>query len=108
MSVDVITCEEGLSSFILFPADKRNEDLCFGNSVDAINAPNHEAPIVLAMDASLPAFVCFKHSSLYKGMIMNCPPNISKVVSPATAGLVDLQLVSSELALDFAKATDHR
>ncbi|KAL1989053.1 hypothetical protein VTN96DRAFT_5816 [Rasamsonia emersonii] len=65
--------------------------LCFGNSVNAINAPNHEAPIILAMEASLPVFVCFKHSSLYKGMIMNCPPRISKIVSPATAGLVDLQ-----------------
>lgn len=69
-------------------------DLCFGNSVNAINAPNHEAPIILAMDASLPVFVRFKHSSLYKGVITNCPPRLSKIVSPATAGLVDLQQAS--------------
>ncbi|KIX08873.1 uncharacterized protein Z518_03530 [Rhinocladiella mackenziei CBS 650.93] len=67
--------------------------LCFGNSVDAINAPDHKAPIIVAMDASLPVFVAFKHSSLYKNMIIHCPPTISKFVSPATSGLVDLQQV---------------
>lgn len=69
-------------------------DLCFGNSVDAIHAPDYAAPIIVAMDASLPAFVMFKHSSLLKNMIMKCPPAISKITSPATAGLVNLQLVS--------------
>lgn len=68
-------------------------DLCFGNSVDAINMPDHKAPIILAMDASLPVFVAFKHSALFKNMIIHCPPRISKVTSPATAGLVDLQQV---------------
>ncbi|KAL1963324.1 hypothetical protein VTN77DRAFT_8445 [Rasamsonia byssochlamydoides] len=78
--------------------------LCFGNSVNAINAPNHEAPIILSMDASVPVFVPFKHFSLYKEMIVNCPPYISKIVSPATAGLVNLQLLLkkqiSELTTD--------
>jgi hypothetical protein len=69
------------------------EDLCFGNTVNAIDAPGYEAPIIKAMDASLPVFVGFKHSSLLKGAIMNCPPNISRVVSPATSGFVDLQQV---------------
>ncbi|PGH08839.1 hypothetical protein AJ79_05843 [Helicocarpus griseus UAMH5409] len=67
--------------------------LCFGKSIDAVHAPKHEAPIVKAMDASLAAFVCFKHSPLYKNMIMKCPPNLSKIISPATAGLVDLQVL---------------
>jgi hypothetical protein len=65
--------------------------LCFGSSVDAINAPGFQAPIIEAMDASLPVFVRFKHSELFKNMIMNCPPNLSKIVSPATRGLVDMQ-----------------
>ena len=68
--------------------------LCFGNSVDALNSPGFKAPIIVAMDASLPVFVRFKHFEWYKNMIMNCPPKISKVVSPSTAGLVDLQQVS--------------
>jgi hypothetical protein len=68
-------------------------DICFGNSIDAIDAPAHEAPIVTAMDASLSAFNAFKHSYMYKNMIINCPPNISRAISPLTAGLVDLQEV---------------
>jgi cytochrome P450 len=35
--------------------------LCFGNAVDAINAPNYEAPIIKAINSSLPIFVGFKH-----------------------------------------------
>ncbi len=71
--------------------------LCFGQSVDAINEPNFKAPIIVAMDASLAVFVRFKHSDFYKNMIMNCPPRLSKILSPATAGLVDLQQVRSHL-----------
>ncbi len=67
--------------------------LCFGNSVNAIEEPDFEAPIIHAMDASMPVFVRFKHAEWYKNMIMNCPPNISRVVSPQTAGLVDLQQI---------------
>lgn len=67
--------------------------LCFGASVNAIEAPDFKAPIIEAMDASLPVFVRFKHAEWYKNMIMNCPPNISRVVSPETAGLVDLQQI---------------
>jgi hypothetical protein len=67
--------------------------LCFGNNLDAISAPDYEAPIIKAMDSSLPVFVGFKHSSLLKETIMNCPPKLSKLINPATAGLVDLQEV---------------
>ncbi|KAL5050939.1 hypothetical protein BDW71DRAFT_215080 [Aspergillus fruticulosus] len=73
MSVDVITY------------------LCFANSVNAVQAPNYESPLLLAMDASMAVFPAFKHFSFYKEMIMNCPPKLSKILSPATAGLVDLQ-----------------
>lgn len=68
--------------------------LCFGQSVNAINEPGFKAPIIVAMDASLPVFVRFKHFEFYKNMIMNCPPNLSKILSPATSGLIDLQQVS--------------
>jgi cytochrome P450 len=67
--------------------------LCFGSSVDAINAPEFKAPIIAAMDASYPVVVRFKHSFLYKDMILGCPPKISKVISPSTRGLVDMQLL---------------
>lgn len=67
--------------------------LCFGKPIQAVDAPDFRAPIVLAMDASSPIFIRFKYSELYKNMIMKCPPNLSKKLSPETAGLVDLQEV---------------
>lgn len=67
--------------------------LCFGKSVNALDEPDFKAPIIVAMDASLPVFSRFKHYEWYKNMIMNCPPNLSKKLSPETAGLVDLQQV---------------
>lgn len=65
----------------------------FGTSVNAIDEPDFKAPILVAMDASMPVFVMFKHSPLYKNMIIKCPPNISRIISPPTAGLVDLQQI---------------
>ncbi|PSN70482.1 cytochrome P450 monooxygenase-like protein [Corynespora cassiicola Philippines] len=66
-------------------------NFCFGKPIHAIEAPDFKAPILVAMDASLPVFVRFKHSDLYKNMILKCPPKLSKIISPSTAGLVDLQ-----------------
>lgn len=43
------------------------------------------------MEACQPAFVRFKHSSLYKNMIIKCPPAIAWVIAPETTGLIDLQ-----------------
>lgn len=68
---------------------------CFGKPIDAVDAPDFKAPILVAMDASLPVFVRFKYSDLYRDMIMKCPPKLSKILSPSTAGLVDLQQVGS-------------
>ncbi|KNG46269.1 cytochrome p450 monooxygenase, partial [Stemphylium lycopersici] len=80
MSVDVITT------------------LCFGSPVNAVDAPDFEAPIVVALDASMPASLYFKYSDLFKNFIMKCPPNISRVLSPATAGLIDLnQLLTQQI-----------
>jgi cytochrome P450 len=67
--------------------------LCFGKSIHAVDAPDFKAPIVVAMDASSPIFIRFKYSELYKNMIMKCPPALSKILSPATVGLIDLQQV---------------
>lgn len=66
---------------------------CFGKPIDAVDAPDFQAPIVVAMHASAPVFVNFKYSEPFKNMILKCPPNLSKMMSPETAGLVDLQQV---------------
>lgn len=72
-----------------------------------MKVPDHKAPIIVAMEASLPAFVRFKHSSIYKNMILKCPPNISRVISPPTAGLVDLQQTLRQQVLDLSSNPDH-
>lgn len=63
---------------------------CFGKPIHAIDAPGFNAPIVLAMDASLPICIFFKYSTLFKNFIMKSPPWLSKKLSPQTAGLADL------------------
>ncbi|KAF2849812.1 cytochrome P450 monooxygenase-like protein [Plenodomus tracheiphilus IPT5] len=63
---------------------------CFGKPIHAIDAPDFNAPIVVAMDNSLPVFVLFKYSNLIKNFIMKSPPKLSKMMSPLTAGMVDL------------------
>lgn len=72
MSVDVITT------------------LCFGNPIHAVDAPDFKAPIVVALDASTPVSLYFKYSDLFKNFILKCPPKLSRVLSPLTAGLIDL------------------
>jgi cytochrome P450 len=65
--------------------------LCFGASVDAIEAPDFHAPLLEAMDASISTLMLFRHSHTYKDMILNCPPSIAKLAAPATRGLIDMQ-----------------
>jgi hypothetical protein len=74
---------------------------CFGKSIDALDTPGFQAPILAAMDASLPVFSFFQYSSLFKNMILNCPPALSKMISPLTAGLVDLQQVCLLPSLNY-------
>lgn len=86
--MDVITCM--LFGRLASCADL-STDLCFGHSVNALKAPNYRAPILVSMDACQPVFVRFKHSNLYKNMIIKCPPNVSRVIAPETMGLINVQ-----------------
>ncbi|KAF5854193.1 hypothetical protein GGP41_006990 [Bipolaris sorokiniana] len=80
MSVDVITT------------------LCFGNPIHAVDAPDFNAPIVVALDASTPVSLYFKYSDLFKNFILKCPPKLSRILSPLTAGLIDLnQLLMQQI-----------
>lgn len=87
----------GKSSNLLYAFRCMSMDLittfCFGKPIYAVDEPDFQAPIVMAMDASLPVFVGFKYSDIFKNMILKCPPRLSKILSPATSGLVDLQQV---------------
>jgi hypothetical protein len=75
MSIDVITT------------------FCFGKSIHAVDEPDFKAPIVVALDAATPVAMYFKYSDLFKNFILKCPPNLSKKLSPLTAGMIDLNQV---------------
>lgn len=75
MSVDVITT------------------FCFGKSIHAVDEPDFKAPIVVALEAATPVGMYFKYSDLFKNFILKCPPNLSKKLSPLTAGMIDLNQV---------------
>jgi hypothetical protein len=64
---------------------------CFAKSVGALSEADFKAPIIEAMEASLPAFVLFKHFGLIRKVVFNMPPWLSIRVSPQTAGLIKLQ-----------------
>ncbi len=66
---------------------------CFAQSVDAIDAPNYAAPIIQAMEASLPTFIVFKHFPLLRNLIFSLPPWLAIKASPRTAGLTQLQVL---------------
>ena len=59
------------------------------------------------MDASTNVFVAFKHSSMYKNMIIKCPPAVSRVISPATIGLVNLQEAIRAQVNDLSSNPEH-
>ena len=66
---------------------------CFATSVNAIDAPDFNAPIVEAMDNSLPTFHVFKHFPLIRKIIFALPPWLAIKASPETAGLTHLQVM---------------
>ena len=71
--------------------------LCFGKSVNAIEEPDFEAPILVSMDAGMVVFSRFKHSHTYKNMIMGTPPWLAKIIAPYTKGMIEMQQVRESL-----------
>ena len=50
-----------------------------------------QAPIVVAMNASLPGFVVFRHFDIVRKMVFGMPGWLTRLTNPALGGLVDLQ-----------------
>ena len=65
---------------------------CFAKSVNAMDEPDFAAPIVEAMDNSLPTFHLFKHFPPFRKLIFSLPPWLAIKASPETAGLTNLQV----------------
>lgn len=64
---------------------------CFAKSVDALGEPDFKAPIIEAMEASLPASIVFKHFSMIRKVVFAMPPWLSALTIPKMAGLTRLQ-----------------
>lgn len=94
----------GKSSDLLFAfrsfAIDNITSFCFATSVNAIDGPNFRAPIVEAMDNSLPTFHLFKHFPLFRKTIFSLPPWLSIKASPETAGLTHLQVLLAKQIQD--------
>lgn len=71
---------------------------CFAKSVDALGEPGFKAPIIEAMEASLPASVVFKHFNLVRIAVSAMPPWLRAKTSPQLAGLTRLkQLLGAQV-----------
>jgi hypothetical protein len=68
-------------------------DLCFGIRVDAINAPNYEAPINFAMESAQIFLTKYKLVPVYKNLLYSIPSSISLILSPSIATLMNLEKV---------------
>ncbi|KAH8810843.1 putative P450 monooxygenase [Xylogone sp. PMI_703] len=81
-----------LFAFRCFAIDTVME-FCFSKSVSALDEPLFKAPIVVAMDNSLPTFHVFKHIPIIRKTIFSLPPWLAIKASPDTAGLTHLQVI---------------
>jgi len=75
---------------------------CFAESVDAMDQPEFAAPIVVAMDNSLPTFHLFHHFPWFRKTIFSLPPWLAIKASPETAGLTQLQVILSKQVEDVS------
>lgn len=73
--------------------------LCFGQSRSAIDQPDFHDPLVEAMHNSQSIAPAFFHFKWFRALIMGMPPEMSKKMSPETAGLVNMQVVSRSFSL---------
>ncbi|KAK8042079.1 hypothetical protein PG993_006602 [Apiospora rasikravindrae] len=83
--------EEGKSSDLLMAfrcmALDAATDFCFGTSLDALDAPEFRAPLLVAMDAALPGFVVMKHFPLLRKIALHLPPWLIGTIYPDLVGL---------------------
>ncbi|KAK6842675.1 hypothetical protein PG987_003535 [Apiospora arundinis] len=83
--------EEGKSSDLLMAfrcmALDAATDFCFGTSLEALDAPEFRAPLLVAMDAALPGFVVMKHFPLLRKIALSLPSWFVGGLYPDMVGL---------------------
>ena len=60
-------------------------DLCFGKDLYAVDVPNFQTPVVVALHNLTPAFTSFRHFSLLHNIISSMLPNMSVMMNPEGA-----------------------
>lgn len=66
---------------------------CFAECMDCLEVERFQAPILKSMQASTQVFGTFKHFPLIGTLILNSPPWLSLLMSPAAAGFIKLRQV---------------
>lgn len=70
--------------------------LCFGKDLYAVDVPNFQAPLDVALDNLTPAFTSFRHFTLLHNIISSMLPNMSAMMNPDVKGLVQMQVLLRE------------
>ncbi|KAH8651231.1 putative P450 monooxygenase [Xylariales sp. PMI_506] len=67
--------------------------VCFGKSMNAIDAPAFQAPIILALDNTIKSMPAVMHFPLLRTIIFSIPPEVSMKLDPKNAALAELQVM---------------
>lgn len=65
--------------------------LCFGQSGNAVQAPDFRDGLIEAMHNSTALVPVFFHFKIIRKLIMGMPPELAKKSAPETAGLINMQ-----------------
>lgn len=66
---------------------------CFAKSIETLDEPGFQAPLIIAMESTLPSFLLFRHFPLIRWMVFSMPPWLTMITAPKMKGLLDLQKV---------------
>ena len=72
--------------------------LCFGQDIDAADAPDFQQPLIKAMSDGIEIITYFKHFPIFRKLIASIPPEQAIKSNPQITGLIQMQQVSYPLA----------
>ncbi|KAI9673958.1 MAG: hypothetical protein M1817_002164 [Caeruleum heppii] len=75
---------------------------CFAQSMNTLQEPDFQAPIIHAVEASLPPSILFRHFWLIKTVVLSLPPWLTVFLLPKLQGLIDMQRMIRSRALSFS------
>lgn len=67
--------------------------LCFGQDIDAANAPDFKQPLIKAMSDGGGIIIYFKHFPIFRKLIPSIPPERAMKSNASIAGLIQMQMI---------------